>query len=134
MVTKKLKFLFGLSLLLIAFHGVEEVTTGFLYKDSFISFFSELFTTKGEIFYWTFHIMWWFMLLAVFLVLLGRKWVLIPMSLFGIVFFFEIHHLFKAILTGEYYPGMVSAFFYPILGIFYWKELISSWRKNYGRS
>ena len=134
MVTKKLKFLFGLSLLLIAAHGIEEVSTGFLYQDSFVSFFSELFATKIELFYWSFHIMWWLILIVAYLLLLGGGWALIPLSLFGIVFFFEIHHVLKAIQTTGYYPGVISAFFYPILGIFYWKEVIRCWKGKYGRS
>ncbi|GEM_PF-1630171 len=134
MVSKRLKFLLGLSLLLITTHGIEEVLTGFLYKDSFISFFSELAATKGELFYWSFHSMWWLMLIVVYLLILGGRWALIPLSLFGIVFFFEAHHLIKAILAGGYYPGSISAFFYPILGVFYWKEIIKSWKNKYGRS
>lgn len=129
MVSKKLKFLFLLTLFLVAAHGIEEVLTGFLYKDPFISYFSGLFNTKGEVFYWAFHIMWWLMLVVGYLFILGGRWALIPLTLFGIVYIFEVHHLMKAFEIGDYYPGMISAFFYPIIGFFYWKELLENWRK-----
>ena len=128
MISEKLKNLFLMSLILIFAHGVEEVTTGFLYRDSFISYFASL-GSKSEVFYWSFHIMWWLMLIVVYLLLKGGKWALIPLSLFGIVFIVEIHHLIKALAFGGYYPGMITAFFYPALGVFYWKELINSWKK-----
>lgn len=133
MISKRLKFLFLLTLLLVAAHGIEEVSTGFLYKDPFISYFSGLFNTKGEVFYWAFHIMWWFMLVVAYLLMLGGRWALIPLTLFGIVYIFEVHHLLKGFEAGGYYPGIISAFFYPIIGFFYWKEIIRCWRKN-GRS
>lgn len=130
MVSKTLKFLFLLTLFLIAAHGIEEVSTGFLYKDDFISYLSGLFNTKAEVFYWSFHIMWWLMLVVAYLLLMGGRWLLIPLTLFGIVYIFEIHHLIKAFSAGGYYPGMISAFFYPIIGVFYWKELINNWRSK----
>jgi hypothetical protein len=129
MISKQLKFLFFLSLILIAAHGVEEFNTNFLYVDETNRFFANLFATKEEVFYWAFHIMWWLMLIVVYLVIMGGKWALIPLTLFGIVYVFEIHHLYKAFQTGGYYPGMLTAIFYPIMGIFYWKELIKNWSK-----
>ena len=134
MVSKRLQTLFTLALLLIAAHGVEEVSTGFMYHDSFVSYFANLFNTKEELFYWSFHIMWWLMLIVSWVFIVGKKFILIPLSLFGIVFFFETHHLIKGLLSGSYYSGTVTAFFYPILGIFYWKELLKNWRKNYGKN
>lgn len=134
MISKKLKLLFLLTLILIAAHGVEEFNTKFLYIDESNRFFANLLNTKEEIFYWAFHIMWWLMLIVVYLLIMGGKWALIPLTLFGIVYVFEIHHMFKGFQTGGYYPGMLTALFYPVLGIFYWKELIKNWRVNNGRS
>ena len=129
MISNRLQTLFTLALLLVAAHGVEEVSTGFMYHDGFVNYFANIIDTKEELFYWSFHIMWWLMLIVVYLLLKGGKWALIPLSLFGIVFIVEIHHLIKALAFGGYYPGMITAFFYPALGVFYWKELINSWKK-----
>src|SRR3989344_7798459 len=110
MISSKLKTLFTLALVLIAAHGIEENLTGFLYKDSFVGYFANLYNTKEEIFYWSFHIMWWLMLAVVWIFIVGKRLILIPMSLFGVVFFFEIHHLIKGLLSQGYYPGMITAF------------------------
>lgn len=129
MISKRLRFLFLLSLLLVAAHGVEEVSTGFLYRDSFIKYFADL-GSREEVFYWTFHIMWWFLLIVSFLFTLSSKWALRLLTLFGVVFIFEIHHVIKGIITWNYYPGMITGFFYPILGIFYWRQVLKDWRGN----
>lgn len=129
MISNKLKTLFGIALLLIAAHGVEENLTGFLYKDSFVNYFSNLYATKEEVFYWAFHIMWWLMLIVVYLLIRGGRWILYLLSLFSIVFAFESHHVIKGILSGGYYPGMITGFFYPVLGIFFWKELLGVYKR-----
>ena len=119
MVSNKLVKLFGLALLLVVAHGVEENLTGFLFIDNFNAYFSNLLNTKEEIFYLSFHIMWWLMLGVVYLLVRGGRWALYLLSLFSIVFAFESHHVVKGILAGGYYPGLVTGFFYPVLGVFF---------------
>jgi len=131
MISNRLQTLFTLALLLVAAHGVEEVSTGFMYHDGFVNYFANIIDTKEELFYWSFHIMWWLMLVVAWILIVGKKLIFVPLTLFGIVFFFEIHHLIKGLLSGGYYSGMITAFFYPILGFFYWKELLKNWRKLY---
>lgn len=128
MVSKKLVRLFSLALLLIAAHGVEEYVSGFLYQDRFVWYFSSLANTKEELFYWTFHIMWWALLLIVYALILGKRWSLYIMALFALVFPFELHHVIKSIIAGKYYPGMITGILYPLLGFFYWKEVLKNWR------
>lgn len=129
MISKKLKNLFLLSLALVAAHGAEEVATGFLYKDSFISYFANL-GNKSEVFYWVFHIMWWLMLVVAYLLIRGGRWALIPLTLFGVVYVVEVHHVIKGFFVESYYPGMLTALLYPLIGFFYWKELLFNWRKR----
>ena len=126
MVSKKLKNILLLTMLLIAFHGIEENLAGFYAKDFFILYPSSFFNSIPATFYWTFHIMWWFLIVTGFLLILGGKWTLRILALFGIVYFFELHHVVKGIIAGGYYPGMITGIAYPILGIFFWKELLKN--------
>ncbi|MBI2595722.1 HXXEE domain-containing protein [Candidatus Daviesbacteria bacterium] len=121
----KLKHIFLLSLLLIYAHGVEEIINGFQYSDSFMVYGANLFNTTPEIFYWISHLIWWFSLPLLFLVFNKSRLGLFLMTLYGFVFFIEIHHSIKGFLAGRYYPGMVTAMLYPIFGIFYWRQLFS---------
>lgn len=126
MISNKLKKLFLLSLLLIYIHGVEEILTGFAYKDSFMVFGANLFKTATENFYWVFHLIWWVAVPVLFFLFKQTKLIFLLMSIYGSVFVIEIHHLAKAVILGSYYPGMITAVFYPVLGYFYWKELIKN--------
>lgn len=128
MISKHLRLLFLLSLLLIAAHGVEETFTGFRHTDSFVVAFGNFFNMTPEAFYWTFHILWWILLPSVYIFLRKSTFMLPLLTIFSIVFIFELHHVIKALMASQYYPGVITASFYPILGIFFYKELIKNWR------
>lgn len=128
MASNKLKHIFLLSLLLIYAHGIEEVINGFQYSDSFIVYGSNLFNTTPEIFYWISHLVWWVSLPILFLLFRKSRLGLTLMTLYGLVFFIELHHPIKGFLAGSYYPGMVTALFYPVFGFFYWKQIITNWK------
>ena len=49
----------------------------------------------------------------------------------GIIFIYELHHLYKAVLTGGYYPGLITALLFPVIGYFYWRELLKAREINY---
>jgi len=81
-----------------------------------------------ETFYWGFHVIWWLLLPSAY-IFFRKSPILLPLlTLFSIVFAFELHHIVKAAIAGQYYPGMITAIFYPILGVFFYKELIQNWR------
>ena len=124
MISEKLKKITFLSLLLIYAHGLEEIIMGFWKFDSVLMTFNNNLQTIPQAVYYASHIPWWLVLIPMFLLILGGKWTLRVMILFGIVFIIELHHLFGALISQTYYPGMITAFFYPIVGFFYWKELI----------
>ncbi|MSU25947.1 MAG: hypothetical protein EXS44_01645 [Candidatus Levybacteria bacterium] len=116
---------------LVYLNGLEEILSGFQFDDPWMVWFGNLFETKTEVFYWTFHIMWWILVpVAVFLLIGGRKMVYTLLALFGLVYFTEIHHTLKGLLSDGYYPGMVTSVIYPILGIFYWRQLSKDWKRN----
>ncbi len=130
MISKNLQLLFVLSLLLIAAHGVEETLTEFRRTDPFVISIANYLGTTPEMFYWIFHIIWWVLLPSVY-IFLRKSDVLLPLlTLFSIVFVFELHHVVKAVIANRYYSGMFTALFYPILGVFFYKELIKNWKEK----
>ena len=128
MASHKLKRLFSLSLLLIYAHGVEEIINNFQYSDSFMVYGANLFNTTPEIFYWVSHLIWWPSLPILFLLFRKNRLGLFLMTLYGFVFFIELHHPIKGLLAGSYYPGMITALLYPIFGGVYWKQIIEDWK------
>ena len=128
MISKRLKNIFLLSLLLIYSHGVEEIIGGFQHFDSFMVFGAKYFGTTPEVFYWISHLVFWILLPTLFLLFRNRRIGLVLISMFGLIFFIEIHHIIKGITANRYYPGMTTALFYPVIGFFFWKELIKNWR------
>ncbi len=126
MITNRLKNLFALSILLLIAHGLEEILTSLYRNDSHVAFIFGRLTTLPtmEALFILFQIMIWLMLIIGYLLLLGHKWQLRLMFIPGIVFIYELHHLYKAIDVGGYYPGLVTAIPLYIVGFLFWKELI----------
>lgn len=113
------------SLALIFAHGIEEIITGFWKVDSVLMVFNERLESIPHAVYWASHVSFWLFLIPMFLLVLGGKWTLRVLALFGVIFIIEIHHILGAIfVTHGYYPGLLTAILYPIVGFFYWKELI----------
>ena len=128
MTSKRLDPLFLAALILIYLHGLEEVLAGFQHIDSFMEFGGRLFNTSTENFYWFSHLLWWLAVPVIFLIFRKKPIILPLLALFGAVFFIETHHLVKSLLVQSYYPGMITAFLYPIFGIYFYKELIGKWK------
>ncbi len=127
MIAKKLKIILILTLGLVYLHGLEEFLSGFPFNDPWMVFFGNLVETKTQVFYWTFHAMWWILVPVGVILLIGnRRWIHALLVLFGIIYVIELHHVIKGVLSGGYYPGMITGMIYPILGFFYWKELWNS--------
>lgn len=134
MVSKKLKILTAFAIALLYLHAYEETITGFPESDIFFVWIGQAFLNPTTEAYWVSHIMWFVLLAVSFLLIIGGKWTLRILSLFSLVLLVELHHVAKAILYQKlYYPGMITALVFPILGFFYWGELIKNWG-NYGRS
>jgi len=43
---------------------------------------------------------------------------------------FELWHIYKAVSVGGYYPGLYTGLLLPIVGYFYWRELIVNLSKT----
>lgn len=130
MISNKLERIFLISLFLIYIHGVEEIIGGFQHFDSFMIFGAKYFSTTPEMFYWISHLIWWFSVPLIFIVFKKYRFILLIMAIYGTVFIIEFHHVIKAFIAKSYYPGTITALFYPLIGFFYWKELLKNWRSK----
>lgn len=126
MITNKLKIIFGLSIPLFILHGIEEFKTHFYDIDThdqkIFGAFSGL-SVHGATFV-TFEIMFGLLLIISFLLILGEKWRLNVLALAGLIYMYELHHLFKAVMLGGYYPGLYTSLAFPIVAFFFWMEWI----------
>jgi len=131
-MTTKLQKLFLLSIPLFIAHGLEEILTGFYNIDSQVDFWfgglNSLPTPQAT--FILFQIMIWLMLIIAYLLLLGPKWQLRLMYIPGIIFVYELYHLYKAIEVGGYYPGLITAIPLYVVGFLFWKELIKNYKIN----
>lgn len=130
MISNKLKIIFGLSIPLFIAHGAEEFVTHFYdidaHDQAIFGLLSEL-STHGATFV-TFQIMFWLLLVVSFLLILGQKWQLNVLAVIGVVYIYELHHVYKAILVGGYYPGLITSLLFPVVAYFFWKEWILNFK------
>ncbi|KKU66693.1 MAG: hypothetical protein UX89_C0019G0013 [Parcubacteria group bacterium GW2011_GWA2_47_16] len=132
MISKKLKIIFGLSIPLFILHGIEEFYTGFYKAGRFTQFIFGPFDQMGahDIMFLTFQVMFWLLLAVAFLMALGEQWRFRMMMVLGAVYILELHHIWKAVVSWSYYPGLITAIPLVIAGFFFWKELIRSFQSN----
>lgn len=128
MVPMNFLIIFAVSILLNYLHGIECIKTKFYDVEPNFYFCTKYFKTIHESVYYVFHGTFWIFLLLMLCFLLGGNWIFIPLGLYGTVFFSEFHHFIKGIKKRKYYSGMITSFFFPILGFFYWIELLKLWR------
>jgi len=127
MISAKLRNIFIISVVLMYVHGLEEILTRFYLSDEITEQFSSLFTNIPQSVYYTFHLTWWILVLPLLLALvLGGRWVLRAMTIYGLVFLFELSHVIEAIVDRAYFPGLITSLIYVTVGFFYWKELIKN--------
>ena len=129
MISQKLKTIFLISIPVVIAHGIEELATGLYNVDSQVKLmlgFAQNMTPLQSAF-WALQIMVWLTLLVSYFLILGPKWQFRLLIIPGVIMIYELEHVYKAIAAGGYYPGLVTALFFPVLAFFFWKE----WLKNY---
>jgi hypothetical protein len=62
------------------------------------------------------------------LMMRGREWAVMGLSLWGLTFFMEAHHLIRTLSSWEYYSGTWTGVAYVAFGPVYWRELIATVR------
>ena len=126
MIPQKLKLIFFTSIPVFIAHGLEEYLTGFYNIDPISKFvfgyFNNLPTPQAT--FLLFQIILWLTLIVFAFLIAGEKWRFRLLLLPGIIYIFELHHFWKAIEFGRYYPGLVTAIAFPILGYLFWAELL----------
>ena len=128
MISEKLKIIFGISIPLFILHGIEEYRTGFYRDNELYQFAFRPFLEMSwhQVMFATFQVMFWLLLAATFLMTLSEKWRLRMMTVLGAVYILELHHIWKAVVSWSYYPGLITALAFPVVGFFFWRELIKS--------
>ena len=136
MISQKLQTLFLIAIVLWIAHGVEELTTGFYNVDSHVKFmfgFVERLSPLHASFL-VFQIMLWILLIISYLLIRGPKWQLRLMIIPGLILIYELHHVYKAFEISGYYPGLITALFFPIIAVYFWQELLRCFKKHGSRS
>lgn len=130
-VSLKLQQIFLLSIPVFIAHGIEEYITEFYNIDNFSRFVFSYTETMSPLqaSFITFQIMIWLLLILGAIFITRPKWLLYIMIIPGLMYIFEIHHLVKALMLLNYYPGLVTSILFPFIGFFYWKQLIRDLKK-----
>ncbi|OGY37504.1 MAG: hypothetical protein A3E36_02725 [Candidatus Andersenbacteria bacterium RIFCSPHIGHO2_12_FULL_45_11b] len=129
MLSKKLITIFGFSIPLFIAHGIEEIQTGFYNVDVwdralFVPFEG---LSMHSVMFVTFQMMLWVLLCIVLAMLINEKTRLYTLALAGGIYVLELHHIYKALAGGGYYPGLITSLLFPFVAVIFWKE----WMKNY---
>ena len=132
MISQKLKTIFIISIPVFIAHGLEEIYTGLFNIDSHVAFMFGKLATLPEMkaLFILFQIMLWFILIISAFLISSEKWQLRLMVIPGLVYIYELHHFWKAIEVGGYYPGVITAIAFPIIGFLFWKELLKNFKNN----
>lgn len=126
MISKKFQVILFLSIALNWLHFIEcSVTKYYEVGPVFMNYFHSIRETA----YYAFHLPFYVFLLGAFLLLKGGKGMFIPLGYYGILLFLEFHHFLRGAIHMSYYPGMITSFFFPIIGVLYAIELRRLWKK-----
>jgi len=131
-MSNKLKTIFIISIPIFIAHGLEEFFNGFYNVDwSFKFVFGFLDTmTVSQATFLVFQIMLWLAFIVFAFLIASEKWRLRLMVLPGIIYIFELHHIWKTLENWSYYPGVITAIAFPIIGFLFWKELLKDLSKK----
>ncbi len=129
-MSAKLQKLFLLSILLFISHGIEEFATGFYNIDrSFLLTVGKLGGSLAVVFI-IYQLVLWALLWVAYVLVVRGKWIRILSSVIGLVMLLELQHLYEVAVTGKYYPGAYTAVLFPVIGFFFWKELLNNYKKS----
>lgn len=132
MISQKLKTIFYISIPVFIAHGFEEIFNGFYNVDWFFKFafgFLETMSVPQATFI-VFQIMIWLAFIVFAFLIASEKWRLRLMLLPGIIYIFELHHIWKAFESWSYYPGVITAIAFPVVGFLFWKELLKNLKNH----
>ena len=125
-MTRRLHLLLGVSIPLFIIHGLEEWYTRIYETDSHVKFFFDPLANMSvaQATFIVFQISLWIILAISFFLTWNDRWQKRMMVILGFVFIYEIQHPISALMVQGYYPGLYSSLLFPIIGYYYWKELL----------
>jgi len=126
MISQKLKNIFLFSIPVFVAHGIEEYFTGLYNFGSLYQSFSNpkiVFILVVLIFVNT-------LLVTSYILIKNNKWMFGLSTTVGLLLIFELIHIYDAVRVGGYYPGLYTALIFPIIGFFFWKELLNNYKKS----
>jgi len=132
MISQKLKTIFYISIPVFIAHGLEEIFNGFYNVDwsfKFMFGFLETMSVPQATFI-TFQVMIWIAFIVFAFLIASEKWRLRLLILPGIIYIIELHHIWKALESWSYYPGVITSIAFPIIGFLFWKELLINWKNH----
>ena len=124
MISSRLKNILLLSIPLYIIHAVEEYSTGLLREDHFFQWASNITKVSANTVYVVEQIL--LLVVLVWAIYKPKPWLLVGV---GLLYIYELVHITRAISVMGYYPGLITALFFPVIGYFYWAELLKI-RKN----
>ena len=130
MISRRLKTIFIVSVPLFIAHGLEEIFNDFYNIDwsaRLMFGFSENMPVSQATFI-VFQVMLWLALIVFAFLIASEGWRLRVMFIPGIIYIIEFQHILKALVSWNYYPGLITAIPLVILGFLFWKELIKNYK------
>lgn len=123
----KIQKIILITLFVSIIHAIEEYFTNFHNIDSSVLVFSKLFhinTLSGWIII-QFALYLFYIISLLFL--LKKKVSALFVLFFSVILIIELSHFYYAIILGHYYPGLITAIAFPIIGSLFYREYL----KNY---
>jgi len=127
MISDKLKKIFLISIIVFIAHGIEEFLTEFTKIDFSYRYIMNLLTPLGFDLAvgWTFQVLLWLLLIVAYLLMINKRSITLALlTIWGLVFIFEFHHIYKTLTIGSYYPGLITALIFVGIGVWFWRELL----------
>lgn len=128
LITRKMWLYLFISVVIMFIHKVESFYTYEWILSPFYNKVVAIADSEGEAAFITLVILVFGIFVTALMLLKGGNWPLVWLSIYGFMFFIEIHHTIKAIIFENYYSGLYTAWIFSLFGIFYWKELIHNYR------
>ncbi|MBI3290344.1 HXXEE domain-containing protein [Candidatus Microgenomates bacterium] len=127
MVSGKLKDIFLFVIILFILHSLEEYFTGFYNFDPLLfKPLGQILPITSQAAFVLFQIVWISLLILSYRLKVRRQLLLIVSIFWGIALVLELEHLYRAFSFGGYTPGLVTSLLFPVVGVFYWKELLKN--------
>ena len=129
-ISQKLKTILYISIPVFIAHGLEEIFNGFYNVDwgfKLVFGFLETMSVPQATFI-VFQVMIWLAFIVFAFLIASEKWRLRLLILSGIIYVFELHHIWKALESRSYYPGAITAIAFLATGFVFWKELFKNFK------